>query len=402
MEKSKLKLPSAKILVLLVLFLVWWAIPSTPAWAKSSSIEIAPMIRQHYESQLQTLSRNKQKHYALRLFRLTGESRYLQPIFTEALLSANRLNSDGVALDDREAIRQRTQTILSHYSKRSRRSRSRKALLAKSGDMAFYLRRLYNLNKLQELGLLKPPYVENVDGEIAALKEVDFRSFLLDEEAIKIYSAQLANDVYYLRDLGIADLEQDYIEAFRRTFDDRRDAMLTPKEYQAKAYGLTHIVIAASGYYQHNIDRHEFEWIFRWFEQNQDRIVRDTKPDVLAEVAICFLLANDRDNAVVDRMKQSLIEVFDWNHHMIPSTTGRFNLSLGEHRNVLALMVFSWPDRLHSGPQAMQFQSLVEKYRRDLFGTQLDSSDRLTSTGLDGESTPDSVPVPASVAVGLR
>lgn len=332
----------------------------TPVWAKALTPDIASQIQSHFDTNLDKMSRVRRKHYALRMFRITGSQQYLQPIISDVLATARWFPRNLESLDQPDYAQRRTTEILSSYIGSSQRSQARRKLLSESGTMVFNCLILYELNKLKELGLLETPRFENTARGIDYLKKVDWRSFVLKPEAIRVYSAQLANDVYYLLNLGIEDLRQDFNTAFQQTFPDREDGQLSAEDFEAKVYGLTHIIIASSRYYQQTVNQAEFAWIFQWFEHNINRILREIKADVLTEIALCYLLVNQPEHQIVDRIKQALIENFDPISQMIPGTTGSLNLQAGEHRNVLTVMVFHWPEKLNPGPYLLEY----EQYRR--------------------------------------
>lgn len=327
--------------------------------AQPQTTDIGQAIQQRYEAELATLPIHKQKHFALRMYRITGSEEYLGPIIADLMVTANSLGRDIENLDDRAYRQARTEAIVVDYPDHSEKYRKRKALLGRSGEIAFAKSLLYRVNKVREYGLMGSPFFRDVDKAIPYFEQVDFESFLLDPAVIRIYAAQMANNVYYLHDLGVSDLRQDYLAAFRRTFPETEDAKLTNAEFRSKVYGMSHLVLAASGYYQHRIERADFDWIYSYFERHIERIMRRTKPDIYTEVALCFLLAGELDHPVVAQVKRALVARYDPRKRIIPSTVWGTDLEKGEHRNVLAIMLFRWPKRLHPGPELMQF----ERYR---------------------------------------
>jgi len=98
----------------------------------------------------------------------------------------------------------------------------------------------------------------------------------------------------------------------------------------------------------------------KYFADNQQRILDGTSADVIAEVAICFLLAGQADHSLVAEIKSTLLGQYSVEHSMIPSVSGKIDLATGEHRNVLTLMLFSWPDQLTAGPCFRQFEELTK------------------------------------------
>ena len=113
---------------------------------------------------------------------------------------------------------------------------------------------------------------------------------------------------------------------------------------------MTHFIFAASEYYQHQVDKQTFAWILDYFDANIDRILADATDDIIAEVGISFHLAGLSNHPVVKKTQAHIINAYDPKVATIPSPRGNPDLALGEHRNVLAMMLLNWPETLHQGP----------------------------------------------------
>lgn len=70
------------------------------------------------------------------------------------------------------------------------------------------------------------------------------------------------------------------------------------------------------------------------------------------------MLAGENDHPVVKKTRWAVAESFNKQLNMIPSTTGDDDLNHGEHRNVLVIMLLTWPDRLYPGPDFKGNQSI--------------------------------------------
>jgi hypothetical protein len=312
--------------------------------------DIGTEIRDNYESSLSGLPLSERQHFSLRMYRITGDERYLPAIRAHARRNARALRRDidnlqtpGYALDQ-------AADIVSRYPDDTEKSRLRKKLLAKSGEIAFAKSLLYDVYQARDLGLIGQPPLEDITPAMAYLQQIDWRGFWLAPETMRIYTAQSANQIYYLYHLGIVDLRAQLDEAFREHFPDDYDGRLSELEYENKIYGLTHIIIAHSDYYQAFVDRSQFDWIYAYFENNIDSILRRTKADIYAEVALCFLLAGERKHPVVARVKRVLEAEYDELAEMIPSDETGTDLEHGEHRNTMVIMMYDWPKTLHKGP----------------------------------------------------
>ncbi len=327
----------------------------------------ANSIRQTYEAQLFTLPPFKMGHYGLRMYRQTQDSKYNSAIWLDMARIASGLNKFTSEVHSAEQI-QTFSTLQSKNYKDSdpvREDLRRQTLQRMPEYLYVGVALLGQMARADEYGLM-----HKEDAKLREiLKRYDFAQYATDSKMIEAWAAQLANQVYWLRQLGEQDIVDQFIKAFKETYPDSKDSRLSDQQYANKIYGLTHIIFAASEYYQHDINEQDFQWIYDYFRSNIDSIITRTKEDVITETAITFLLAGKENDPVVSKARKHILGKVDKNRGMIPSTTGGFNLAYGEHRNVLAVMLLDWQGssatpNIHN--QRAVFKSipygLIEKY----------------------------------------
>lgn len=305
-------------------------------------------IQAIYEEALPTLPANQQRHYAQRLYRLTGDARYL-PInqaYGQRLIA--RLERDIADLGTPGFAERRSEELVAAYPRRSSRQRARQQMLADWGEIAFARHLLFRLVQAQYHGLLSG--LQGQEQALAYLAGVGWEPFLTDPDVLSIYAAQVANQVHFLHQLEVVDLRDRVVTAFRQRYPPGIVASLDRAEFHNWLYGLTHFVIAASRYYQHPVDEATFAWVLTAFEEEGARILGVATEDILAEVALSFLLVGREDHPLVSRIRDVLVEAVDPDTGIIPSPEGSTDLARGEHRNVLAIMVLRWPGKLYPGP----------------------------------------------------
>ncbi len=312
--------------------------------------DIAEKIKTKYESQLYTLVPYTQRHFALRMYRQSGNEKYIYPIITDMMIIANLLNQDVKGLSDADYRRQRELIILNRFNLTKEKQKRRYQLLKQYPQLAFSFAQLANINMVHEVGLLNSEFFPHTDQTLKFLKQQDFSAFFLNPEVVEIYSPQLATYIFFLNDLSIVDLQDRFTNEFQKVFMGINDNDLSKMLYAQKLYGLTHFIIGASRNYQKTVNRKDYSWIYDYFENNIDTIIERAKPDIVAEVGIAFLLAGEYNHPVVKKTREAISKSFNSQLNMIPSTSGDADLIHGEHRNVLAIMLLTWPDKLHSGP----------------------------------------------------
>ncbi len=311
-------------------------------------------IRQKLEANLYQLPPRTQGHYGIRLYRMTGDKLYLNAALYDLYVVADRLEAISHGLVQPGYISGYSQRQVDDLPNTTRGRLRREAVQGRAHYLFYADELLRYLSRLDALGFQHPsePYFRNL------LKGYDFVPALTNPEMIRAWAAQLANHVWWLKQLGLADHRQAFIQAFKATYPDKQDHKLSSQQYDNKIYGLTHMVFAASRYYQQEVSAKEFAWVADYLEDNIDTILKRAKPDVIAEVGIVFLLMGKDSHPVVARTREAVMAAVDPEHQMILSTKGSADLALGEHRNVLAWMLLNWPEQLHAGPDLADFKKL--------------------------------------------
>ena len=212
---------------------------------------------------------------------------------------------------------------------------------------------LGSMIRADEYGL-KSIYDSNLRKMIKILK---FSEYVKSKMVVEAYAAQIANQVFYLSQLGEDNYIDVFINTFRETYPDDKDSSLSKQQFENKIYGMTHIIFAASRYYQLSINQKDYLWIYKYMEKNIDIILEKAKPDVVAEVGITFLLSNQPSHKVVKKTQQFINDKIDKMNSMILSEKGSNDIETGEHRNVLAIMLLDWKG-VHVGPNIQSEHSL--------------------------------------------
>ncbi|MBW3695924.1 DUF3541 domain-containing protein [Vibrio sp. T187] len=332
----------------LTLCLLLGATASFGSFAKNDSNssfsfeQSADVIRQTYESQLFTLPAFKEGHYGLRMFRQTEDEKYSAAVWSDMARVASRLNRFSEEINTQEQIVLYSEKRLSAYIGDDDERSVRRYNVTKHMPEYLYL----GVDLLGSMARANEYELKHQDDK--QLREIirryDFSRYATDHEMIKAWAAQLANQVYWLRQLGEQDVVSEFTEAFKAAYPDSEDKKLSKQQFGNKLYGMTHIIFGDSEYYQHQVSEEKHQWIYDYFRANIDTILLRAKEDVIAEVGITFLLAGLEDDPVVQKTRQAIQASIDKEQGMIPSVTGDFDLTYGEHRNVLAIMLLDWQE----------------------------------------------------------
>jgi hypothetical protein len=321
---------------------------SSPEPHSLSQEQVREKIKATFEHNLYSLPPRVQGHYGIRLYRMTGQDKYANAALIDLITISDRLSYYACNSDSKDFIRSESLNELNKLKVQSgQRAQARYKATTPYPDFMFYADVLLRYaSRVDEFGFTGPCH----DKIITALKAKDLTPALTDKKMIKAWAAQLINYAYWAEQLGVGNYVQPYKAAFIKAYPDSKDAKLSKNQFRNKIYGMTHFIFAASGFYQHPVDAKEFKWILDYFDKNIDRILTDTTEDIVTEVGISFLLAEQKDHRIVKITKDYVTKAFSPKHQMIPSPAGKRILSSGEHRNVLAMMLLDWPTTLHPGP----------------------------------------------------
>ncbi len=348
--------------LLLFLLVISMTIPETTAQAKSLEEKgqiVANSIIQKYESSFDSLDLVMQKHYALRKYRILGDSSLFPFIVQDLKVTVSLIEDDLQNFSDSAYIAEREADLFEKLNPKTRKGRERRALFNEKREMLFYLNFLYNVSTFSDYNLHDSNSIRLLKECVQYLQRVDYESFLTDGKTVLVYAPQAVNYVYYLQQLGVTDFRGTYSSKFREIFNDSLDSHLSKRRFRDKIYGLTHIVISASRYYQEPVDTVAFRWIFNYFDENIDRIIRKTSSDIVAEVGICYKLGLYEQHKPLTKCIRKIIKDYNKKHNMILSTRGNSDIAKGEHRNILAVMLLSWGDRLFEGPDLSLYHEEV-------------------------------------------
>jgi len=189
---------------------------------------------------------------------------------------------------------------------------------------------------------------------VKLLKKIDFKKYFNDENLIKFYGTQLLNRAYELNKLGVLNIINEFLKKYKKIFMEVDDNELNDLEFKNKIYGLTHIVINESDYYQKWASKKKLKWVLDYFYENIDKIIKKTNSDIIAEVGLCFMLCRDKQNKILKKVKDYLVKEFDNNLGYIPRDNKK-KLGISEHTNIIAYMVLGGFNKLYKGPNLSKY-----------------------------------------------
>jgi len=298
--------------------------------------EIIDSIIKTYVQRLDELKDIKQRHFLYRAFVSTGRPE-LQELLRKKMSDMTRDQAERV-IDKYNHNHEKFVAVqgvaASKYRAKKINDQKKKEQWEKHPLIFAYhtvLWPLYYVRKLElNLPLENPIKLAEVQAEL--LNNPDFTKYAV---------VSATNTVYVSRNLGLFDIEPQFVELFKKTF--KSDEILADDVvFTNYIYGLTHIIIGDSEFYERGVDAQKYAWAKEQFVQYQDEIYKRLTLDINEEVALCLrFLGESNDNEFVQKVKKRLIKVFDVKEGYIQREI-RSNFDFAEHTNAVALVLFNF------------------------------------------------------------
>lgn len=316
--------------------------------------KIADRILDTYEKNLFSLSPKYQSHFAVRVLRVKDDERYLNPILVDfqsrTLTTIPRIKE----LQKGESPKNLAEEMLESYVAKSEKKRRRLEVYKKKPEIYFYLKLIHYLFLAKSFNLDKlEGFSDYFEVGVNHLKTVNLEEILFYEDLVEHNPSPVANSVYYLEYLGVGNLSEQLLDTYRTFWSERKAN--TEVEWQNKIYALTHLIIAASYFYQRYVEKESFSWILDFFERDFDEIAENTNPDIVAEVGLCFRLCGQKDHEVVKKAKDFVSSSFDEEKGYIPKENNKESLEKAEHRNIITVLLMADYDEFNQGPDLLSF-----------------------------------------------
>jgi len=313
--------------------------------------KVAELIKETYEKNLFTLKLECQSHFSRRIYRISGQKRYIQPIVNSYQCIEIQIEYFLKVLENKKYITIESQKEFKKIPNTSKKDMYRKKIFSKKHkEILLFACILSKIDSCQSSNIKK----KDREKIIFILKKKSLKKYFTDNELIKCFGTQLINAVYSLKKLKIIDYIKDFTTEYKEIFMDVDDKMLEDFEYQNKIYGLTHFILVESDYYQKWVSKKKFEWILDYFYLNINQIIKRTNSDIIAEVGLCFMLCRSKQDKILKKVKEYLAKEFNSDLGYIPRGE-RKELGISEHTNIIAYMVLNGIKRLYAGPDLSKF-----------------------------------------------
>lgn len=317
---------------------------------KSKYQKTAENIQKTYEENLFSFDLNHQYLFALRRWRISGQEKYLPPIFYDFQMQSLRKFKWMKNLKDKSYRQERIKKLIEEFKPKNIREERKKEAYKNKPEFIFFPRLLRYLFLLKTYRL-EPLFASEFSKAIGYLKKFDFNSLLSSLELWRDLPSLVINSLYYLKYLRIMDLEVKLKPAIWRFW--QKEKITKEYLYTNKIYALTHLVISASFFYQRFLPSGDYQEILKFFENNLEKIINRTNPDIVGEVGLCFRLTKTQGK-VIEKIKEYIVARYDPKLGYIPREEEN-SLERAGHRNIIAILLLSDYSKLFPGPNLLRF-----------------------------------------------
>lgn len=312
-------------------------------------------ILQAYEKAVFYLPFDKMRHFFKRAYAITGNKKYENIIaYYMYIEKPKRL---------REALQQLKSQNFSFSGTikpgAGPRHQARHRFYKKYPKVNFFNNILVDLFFIKKFNLHNTVFKKEFSELINYLKKEDFNDVYLREEVIKHDNSFAINSSFFLRYLEITAIHKKIEILFKKTYftnDGQLKETLPDWKFSSFIYGMTHIVLADSCYYERYVTGHD--WILNYFRARKTEILHRVSLDIIVEIALCFKLCK-KDQVYSKEFKKILRHIIK-NLHIKQLADVDF-LVKKEHTNSLLMILFS-DSKMRKGPDLSQnrvFDNLI-------------------------------------------
>ena len=311
-------------------------------------MEVAQKIINTYGKNFFSLSLGTQSHFCVRMWRLTGKSKYVLPIlvnFQFLTLALSRYfwkMKNKMSLKDLGGEIKKDSKLFLFY-----KNVMKKNFYKNNPEILFLLILSHFLFNIKSFGMEKYLKEFFTVGK-KYFKKINLRPLIFESRFGEFDPSEAINFVYYLHFLGIADFTEEF-KKFMINFWEKENS---PQNFKRKIYAFTHFIIAESYYYQRFVDLGKNRKVLEILEKNLENILKFTNPDVVGEVGLCFKLTKTKNPIVLKKIKDYLEGAFVPSLGYIPYSD---SLEKAEHRNIIAVLFLTPFSGLNSGPNLVEF-----------------------------------------------
>lgn len=303
-----------------------------------------------YLQNLSKMSPSYQDHFCLRMFRLTGEEKYLTILrqnFSKKIEPLLGKLGKIDQLPEKKYEKEQVRNTIRRNPVENKRVLRREAFYKKNYRFKQEMTAISLLNKLISLKMHQGKYKKRIQKILTEFKAYPWAKNFLKKEHLLINPVFFTNAVFYLKELKIMDGEKKLQTFVKQSFPPEK--VQTKELLFDQVYTYTHLIINETSFYQKYLTPQQitkYRWLFTFFDQNFLTIYKKLNLDLILEILLCYRLAGQK--AHFEKQAEAYLKTFFSKKEKILKADKEATIEDMEHANILLLMYLKLPPKFHT------------------------------------------------------
>lgn len=299
------------------------------------------------EKTIPQLPLRRQFHFGERLYHISGKKKYLEYI-RKFLISAYPLfQRDCQFLGNPSGEKEKGLKEIQRLSSLSPLKKPRWEFYRKNPQLKFYQSLIFLLAKFWEYQGKKILRFPSFYQTYLYFKNINWEKYLLDSKFILADPVQGINQIFWLKNLKLANLSSRFINLFFSLYPPNL-VFKNPLAFHNQIYGYTHIIITDSNYYQKFPSSQKHSRVLNFLKKILPSVIKKKNLDLAAEIGCCFKLCRAFPQEI-EKIKKILTQNINPKTNLLSPSFS--NPSAFEHTHVLTAMVLLKWKRLYHSPK---------------------------------------------------
>ncbi|MGI5827940.1 MAG: DUF3541 domain-containing protein [Patescibacteria group bacterium] len=295
---------------------------------------ISESIIKTYTTKINELPKDKGRHFLYRAWLATGKEDLKKQLFE---LAYDYTKEKGIKeinsfLEDPKNYFQKKQGEVERYKSRKINDTQKRQQWLRRIDLYSYHCLIWYMYYMNVFGVLKKQMRQEL---FSAYPE----KVLTDSRFVLYATVSATNTAYLSKQFNIADIIDDYLNLFTEIFNNK---LLADDEiFNNYVYGLTHIIIGDSNFYQQQVQRAKYRWVGEAFNRLTDDIFTRLSLDINVEVALCMKMLGMENRAYIESVNKRVEDNFSLSKGYILREENN-SFEFAEHTNAVTLLLFNF------------------------------------------------------------
>jgi len=302
--------------------------------------EITDLIIQTYLKRIDELSPGVARHFLYRASQIASSPKLEKLLEKAKQFTANEKIKIETYINDPASIEAERNNRLLNYEVKKVNDAKKLEQWKKHLTLYAYHSIIWCLFYLKIFNLSYPKLWESKIKQ----KSTEIIDLLLNSsDFIKFSTVSAINIIFLSKNCELTNKDKEFVQIFKKLFANQKEIKTDPVIFTNYIYGLTHIIIGTSNFYQKKVNG--YNWILKEFQKYENRIFEELTLDINTEVALCYKLCNLENENYINKVEKRLMKNFNPKEgYIVRESDSSFRFA--EHTNAITLLLFNF-DKLN-------------------------------------------------------